>query len=153
MPGLAENRRNWALWAGFLLALCALLSNAVFFAGLPGQNAVSWLSALLAVAALVFVAIGLKTAWRRPKRAKILGLIAALVSLMLAGVAMFAFVEARSIPAATGAPRIGQKAPDFTLADTNGQPVSLAQLFAPASSSPQAAPPKAVLLIFYRGYW
>jgi len=49
-------------------------------------------------------------------------------------------------------PIVGQKAPDFTLQDTSGHPVTLAQLL----SSPvpgSAEPPKAVLLIFYRGYW
>jgi hypothetical protein len=153
MLEVTENRGNWALRVGLSLALAGLLCNGFFFAGLPGQNAISWLSIALALAALVFAAAGLKRALQRPKRAKILGSIVALVSLLLAGVAMFAFVEARSIPAATGAPSVGQKAPDFTLTDTNGQAVSLAQLFAPASSTPQAAAPKAVLLIFYRGYW
>ena len=44
-------------------------------------------------------------------------------------------------------------APDFTLADTSGQAVSMAQLFAPAADDSHVVPPKAVLLIFYRGYW
>jgi peroxiredoxin len=48
---------------------------------------------------------------------------------------------------------VGQQAIDFTLTDTSGQPVSLDQLFMPAADDPQATTPKAVLLIFYRGYW
>jgi hypothetical protein len=37
--------------------------------------------------------------------------------------------------------------------DTSGQSVALDSLFAPASAEPSSAAPKAVLLIFYRGYW
>ena len=69
---------------------------------------------------------------------------------------------------ATGAPQVGQKVPDFTLADTNGNKVSLGQLLgkgdspaSPSNVTGQASPvgtstgtpPKAVLLVFYRGYW
>jgi len=153
MPQAVDNRWNWALWLGLLLALGALLCNMVFFAGLPGQRVIPWLSMALALAGLGFVAVGVKRAWHRPTRAKILASIAALLCLALAGIAMFAFVTARAIPAAAGAPTVGQKAPDFTLVDTSGRTVSLAQLFAPAGSGPQSAAPKAVLLIFYRGYW
>ncbi len=74
-------------------------------------------------------------------------------SLLLVGVAIFSFFQARAIPASAGAPKVGQTAPDFTLADTSGQAVSMAQLFAPAADGSQVVPPKAVLLIFYRGYW
>jgi len=49
--------------------------------------------------------------------------------------------------------RTGDLAPDFTLADTNDQPVSLAQLLAQAANDSKAMPAKSVLLIFYRGYW
>jgi hypothetical protein len=66
---------------------------------------------------------------------------------------------------------VGQKVPGFTLADTNGNKVSLDQLLGkgeaatktvslvapPANQSPTAMstamPTKAVLLVFYRGYW
>ena len=53
---------------------------------------------------------------------------------------------------AASALEVGQKAPDFTLRDSNGQPLSLVQLFAAAPADPDV-PTKAVLLIFYRGYW
>ena len=49
-----------------------------------------------------------------------------------------------------GVPQVGQKTPDFTLANTNGQQISLAQLL---STPVGNAHPKAVLLVFYRGYW
>jgi hypothetical protein len=155
MPDMIEGRRNWVLWSGFLLALGALLCNAAFFVNPPGQRAIPWLSVLLAGVALIFLVWGLQRAFGQPKvyRGKILSSILALVSLLMAGVAIFSFFQARAIPASAGAPKVGQKAPDFTLADTSGQPVSLAQLFAPAAGDSQIIPPKAVLLVFYRGYW
>ena len=54
------------------------------------------------------------------------------------------------LPASTGAPQVGLKAPDFTLTDSNDQPVTLAQLLTEQVNN---KPPAAVLLIFYRGYW
>ena len=155
MPDMIESRRNWALWLGFLLALGALLCNAAFFLNPPGQRAIPWLSVLLAGVALIFLVRGLQRAFGQPKvyRGKFLSSILALVSLLLVGVTIFSFFQARAIPASAGAPKVGQKAPDFMLADTSGQPVSLAQLFAPASGDSQGVPPKAVLLVFYRGYW
>jgi peroxiredoxin len=54
------------------------------------------------------------------------------------------------LPASTAAPQVGQKAPQFTLIDSNDRPVTLAQLLTEPINN---QPPKAVLLIFYRGYW
>ena len=52
---------------------------------------------------------------------------------------------------------MGEKAPDFTLPDSNGKPVKLSELFASSEwrQGAIAAPSRApwVLLIFYRGYW
>jgi hypothetical protein len=132
--------------------LGAALCNVAFFLNPPAQHAIPWLSVLLAVAGLIFVADGL---WHtfQPTLAsgnKIQSSVLAVVALSLAAVAIFAFFHARAIPVSAGAPKIGQTAPDFRLADNRGQTVSLAELFAPADG--QAAP-KAVLLIFYRGYW
>ncbi len=66
----------------------------------------------------------------------------ALASLLLAGGAWFDFVGAR-VPDAPTALRVGEPAPDFTLPDAAGRPVSLAQFRGR----------KPVILIFYRGYW
>jgi len=155
MPDMIHSRRNWALWLGFLLFLGALLCNAVFFGNPPGQRAIPWLSVLLAGVSLIFLVRGLQRAFGQPRvyRGKVLSSILALVSLLLVGVATFSFFQARAIPVSAGAPKVGQTAPDFTLADTSGQSVSMDQLFAPAADDSQVAPPKAMLLIFYRGYW
>lgn len=108
---------------------------------------------LLAGVSLIFLVRGLKRSFGQPRvyRGKILSSILALVALLLVGVAIFSCFQARAIPASAGAPKVGQTATDFTLADTSGQSVSMAQLFAPAADDSQVAPPKAVLLIFYRG--
>jgi thiol:disulfide interchange protein len=157
MSEMIEKRRDGAMWLGFLLALAAVLCNVVLllFANLPGNRAVPWLSVLLAVLGLIFLAVGLWRTFAQPRvyRAKILGSIVSLVSLLFACMAIFVSLRARALPPSTGAPQVGQKAPDFTLADTAGQLVSLDRLFAAAPGDPQGVAPRAVLLIFYRGYW
>jgi peroxiredoxin len=56
--------------------------------------------------------------------------------------AWFNFVAAR-VPDTPTALRVGERAPDFTLLDAAGRPVSLADY----------RDKKPVVLIFYRGYW
>lgn len=112
---------------GFLLALGAMLCNVVLLVNLPGQRATPWLSVLLAVVALILLARGLQHDFGNPLvyRGKILSSILSLVSLLLSGMAIFLFFHARALPPSLAAPQVGQKAPDFTLPDTTGQPVSL----------------------------
>lgn len=56
---------------------------------------------------------------------------------------------AQQLPASEGAPRVGEKAPDFRLPDANGSPVSLHDLL----TGQEGAEANWVLLVFYRGYW
>ena len=153
MPELTARRRNWAPWFGLLLTLVAMLSNAGFFLGLPGQRAIPWLSLALAIAALVYAAMGIMRAFRQPQvyGGKVSSSILGVVSLLICGLVAVASISSRALPVATNAPQVGQKVPDFTLADTNGNKVSLGQLLGKADGS--ATPTKAVLLVFYRGYW
>ena len=89
----------------------------------------------------------------KPRRSKIAGAILTVLSVAVFGFFIFAtFINARRLPASAGAPQVGRKAPDFTLADTNGKAVSLSQLLA-ARDEKARTTPKGVLLIFYRGYW
>ena len=65
-----------------------------------------------------------------------------LSTLLLLGGAWFNFVAAR-VPLTPTVLRVGEPAPDFTLPDAAGRPVSLADYRGR----------KAVVLVFYRGYW
>ena len=125
---LKERRRNSALWLGLILAIVALLSQGLFFLKVPGQNALPWLSLALATAAVILVLAGVKRAFFEPQlyRGKVAGSIITVVSVLLFAVTVFGFVTARKLPGTAGVPQVGQKAPDFTLADTNGQNISLA---------------------------
>jgi hypothetical protein len=164
MAEIAERRRNWAPWLALLLAVAAVLSNAGFFVSIPGQKALVWVGLVLAIAALVYAVVGVARAFRQPQvyGGKVSSSILGVVSLLLCGFVGFAFASARALPASSGAPQVGQKAPDFTLADSSGAKVSLehllgkapgAPLTASANSSGAGTPAKAVLLIFYRGWW
>jgi AhpC/TSA family len=55
--------------------------------------------------------------------------------------------DARPLPDSTGAPKVGQKAPDFRLQEVGGGELSLANTLSSQREGPW------VLLVFYRGYW
>jgi predicted secreted protein len=161
MPDATERRNNFATWWGLLFAILALGCNAAFFVSLPFQRAVPRLSLFFALVALIFLVLGLTRAFRQPQvyRGKVLSIVLTVVALLPTGLSVLGFVAMHKLPSATAAPQVGQRVPDFTLADTSGKRVSLDQLVA-ASSQPasglasfQSRAPKAVLLIFYRGYW
>jgi hypothetical protein len=101
---------------------------------------------LFGVGGILFV-LGLFRAFGRPQvyRGKIFGPI--LTTLGISMCAFFSYVffyQLRQVPPSTGAPRVGQKAPEFTLSDQDGKDVSLNDLVSRS---------KAVALIFYRGFW
>jgi hypothetical protein len=155
MPEITERRRNWAAWGGLLLALAAVLSNFAFFVAIPGQHAIPFLGWALAVVALVFALTGVMRAFQQPQvyGGKVSSSILGVISVVIAALVVFGAIESRKLPAADAAPQIGQKAPDFALADTNGNKVSLGQLLGNGNGASATVAPKAVLLIFYRGYW
>ena len=154
MSDAVKKQTNSALWLGLPITLLGFLSNVsnlLYFFKIPAV-ALPWLNLTLPAVGLIFLLIGVVLAFGQSQiyRGKIWGSIAAgLAALFLAGAAWL-FVEARKVPRSLGAPQVGQRVPDFTLPDSNGQPVALAQLFAASPGMPQ---PKAVLLVFYRGYW
>ncbi len=150
-----KKRRNVAVLWALLFALCSLGANAAVFANPRMQSALPWLSMAFAILAMITLARGLWLAFTQAQiyRGKVLNIVLGLVTLAVSGVMIFAFVFARKLPNAKEAPQIGQRVPDFTLTDANGQSDSLDSLFTPAAGDPQSAAPKAVLLIFYRGCW
>ena len=149
---------NWPIWAGFLLSLTALGSYPLFFAQFPVTRDFPWANLLMFAAAAVLLAAGLRRAFspQARYRGKITGPILTVASTAAMGFFVFlVFFASRRLPDSHGAPRVGQKAPDFTLPDINGKPVSLTELLAQAqaSASDKNGHPRSVLLIFYRGYW
>ena len=137
---------NWSLWIGFVSALAGFLSY-TFFAQFPITRDFPWVNFLLFAVGGILLVLGLFRAFGRPRiyRGKIFGSILAVLSLVMFGLFSYIFFyELREVPPSTGAPRIGQKAPDFFLMDQNGNPVGMGDLL---SNS------KGALLIFYRGFW
>ena len=154
---MEKRKPNWPLWAGFLTALIAFVSYFLFFFQFPITRDFPWANFLLFGLAAVLLAVGLRRAFALPSsyRGKVSGPILATLSAAVLGVFCYAIlVESRDLPAASGAPKVGQKAPQFSLTDTNGKPVSLAALLlSPLAQSGPGPAPKGVLLVFYRGYW
>ena len=143
-------KRNYAIGAGFLLGLFAVISyftlvteylgpRVPFFRDVPVLNL-----ALLAVALLLSL-MGLRRAFSRssPYRGKALGSIFGALNVVFAGLFCWSiFWLSYQLPAAANAPKVGVEAPDFTLPDSTQRPVHLASLRG-----------RNVLLVFYRGHW
>src|SRR5688500_99385 len=111
---------NWSLWAGFLLVLAGLLSYVPFFALFPITRDFPWVNLLMFAAGGALLAVGLVRAFRRPEqyRGRIFGSAMGLLSVVGSGLFCFGlFYFARQLPASAAAPRVGAKAPDFTLPD------------------------------------
>lgn len=150
-------RFNWQIWAGFLLTFLASLAYPFIFVNYPITRDFPWATLVLYAVAVVLLWIGLKRAFagntKRPLLSRILASGVAGLSVIIIGVFLFSIlIFARWLPPSTGAPQVGQKAPDFTLSDVSGKQVSLSELLSQPIAG-QSNPPKGVLLIFYRGYW
>lgn len=157
MDNMKALRFNWQIWAGFLLSFAASLSYPLIFVNWPVTRDFPWVTLILYVIAAVLLLVGVRRAFApgRSRKAKIAASILATLSVVIIGLFLFSIlIMARWLPASHGAPQVGQKAPDFSLADTNGQSVSLSQLLSSPINGPQkSSTPKGVLLVFYRGYW
>ena len=150
----AKPRPNAPLWLGFLIAVFAFLSYVPIFAKYPSTRDMPWANFLLFAIALVSLAVGLRRAFSQSDlyRGRIAGPILTTLSVAaLALFCLFTFSLGKHLPPSAQAPKVGQKAPDFALSDTNGATVTLASLLSTPITPSQ--PTKGVVLIFYRGYW
>jgi hypothetical protein len=135
------------VWAGFGVALFAALSYIPLFTPFPVTRDFPWVNLLLFLTAGCLLAGGLRRAFAQPVqyRGKVSGTVLGALSLAIFGLFAFgAFYFARQLPSGEHALRVGQQAPDFTLAGIDGRMVQFSQL---------RQTKRAVLLIFYRGYW
>ncbi len=141
-----KRKWNWLIWVGFLLVLTGFFSY-TFFARFPVTRDFPWANLVLFCSGGILLVVGLFRAFgnARVYRGKIVGSILTLLSVLMIGLFSYiVFYELRQVPASSGAPRVGQTAPDFMLLDQNEQPVGLGDLLSGS---------KAVALIFYRGFW
>jgi hypothetical protein len=137
---------NWSLWLGFFFTLAGFFSY-TFFAQFPITRDFPWANLLLFGIGAALLLVGLFRAFGRPQvyRGKVFGSVFMCLSALMIGFFSYVFFyQLRQVPASTGAPRVGQEAPDFFLLDQNGKPVGLGYLL---SNS------KGTVLIFYRGFW
>jgi AhpC/TSA family len=142
-------RRRWNLliWAGFAIVLLGLFSYIPLFAQFPVTRDIPWVNFLLIFAGGCLLALGVKRAFGKPElyRGKVSGSILSVLSLLMFGFFCYGmFYVTRDLPSPSGALRAGQPAPPFTLSNATGQQVALSDLLKSH---------RAVVLIFYRGYW
>src|SRR3954468_13884075 len=118
---------NWPLWSGFLLSPIAFLSYPFVFERWPVTRDFPWVNLLLFGLTALLLVIGLRRAFAPGRRRWLritAGLMATTVSLAIfANFAMSVFVHARDLPASAHAPKVGERAADFTLPDESGAPI------------------------------
>jgi hypothetical protein len=140
-----KRKWNWPLWVGFVVAVGGLFSYE-FFAELPMTRDFPWANLLLFGVGATLLLAGLFRAFGRPQvyRGRVFGSIFTVLSFLL--FAFFAyeiFYVLRQVPSSAQAPRVGEKAAEFSLPDQNGTSVALVDLLSPNGA----------VLIFYRGHW
>lgn len=143
-----------SLWLGVLLVVAAPVLFMLVFISIPAARDVPWVTLLMFGLGIGLLAAAVMKAYRDSAtyRGKVGTPIILAFAVALTGVFAYGtLVGTRHLPASSGAPRAGQRAPDFTLPDQDGRPVTLAELLASAPGS--AGRPGGVVLIFFRGHW
>ena len=141
-----KRKWNWPIWVGFVVAVGGLFSYD-FFAQFPITRDFSWANLLLFGIGGAFLIVGLFRAFGRPQlyRGKIFrSLFTAITLFLFVFFSYEIFYVLRQVPLSSQAPRIGEKAPEFTLPRSEWKPITLGDLLSGS---------KAVVLIFYRGLW
>ena len=140
-----KRRWNWPLWLGFVVAVGGLFSYE-YFAQFPITRDFPWANLLLFGIGAALLLVGLFRAFGRPQlyRGKVFGSIFTAIALLLFAFFSYEiFYVLKQVPLSAQAPRVGEKAPEFSLPDQDGKQIALADLLSPNGT----------VLIFYRGYW
>ena len=140
-----KRKWNWPIWVGFIVAFGGLWAYD-FLAQFPITRDFPWANLLLFGIGAALLLFGLFRAFGRPQlyRGKIFGSILTTIALLF--FTFFAyemFYVLKQVPLSAQAPRVGEKAPEFSLPDQNGKQIALADLLSPNGA----------VLIFYRGHW
>jgi hypothetical protein len=124
-----------------------------FFAQFPATRSFAWVNLLLLAAGVTMLAVGFIRSVRQPQlfRGKILGGILATVSLLALGFFCLGIFYFGRVPQPAALHKSGEKAPEFSLPDQDGNNVSLQDLLASSQGAP--VDKRGALLIFYRGHW
>lgn len=142
---VTRRKWNWPIWVGFVVAVGGLFSYE-FFALFPATRDFPWVNLMLFGIGAALMLVGLFRAYGRPQfyRGKVFGTVFVVISaLLFAFFSYEIFYMLKQVPLSAQAPRVGQKAPEFSLPDENGKQVALSDLVSPGG----------VVLIFYRGHW
>jgi len=141
-----KRKWNWPIWVGFVVAVGGLFSYE-FFAQFPITRDFPWANLLLFAIGAALLMVGLFRALGRSQlyRGKIFGSILTAIALFLFAFFSYEiFYVLPQVPLSAQAPHVGEKAPEVTLLDQNEKSVALADLLTGS---------RAVVLIFYRGFW
>lgn len=142
---MAKHRRNHLLWIGPLLVFAGGVSYFTVFVTYPVLRDVPWINLPAVWLGLFLSVVAVVRAFsaRSPYRGKVLGSIGLAFSAVLAGLfTLYLFVFSYMLPRPTDVAAPPTIAPDFTLADQHGRPVTLSGLRG-----------RNVVIVFYRGHW
>jgi hypothetical protein len=142
-------KRHWngTIWAGFAIVIVAVVSYIPIFAIFPVTRDIPWANYLLFLLGGGLLAVGVRRAFRDSERyrGKISGSILAVLSVLLCVFFVGTILYfSKQIPSAQTALRTGQLAPPFILEDIARKQVRSSELLKGH---------RAVVLVFYRGYW
>lgn len=148
---------NGPLWAGLALSLAAMISYPFFFVRWPQTRDFPWANLLLFALAGWLLWKGVRrvqyareTEYGSGRFARFGAAAAVTIGVLAFALLAVVYFTGRMLPVSREAPQIGQAAPEFTLPDSSGHPVSLTEL---RRQSIEGKAPRGVLLVFYRGYW
>ncbi len=145
---IVESPKRWphlAVWAGLLIITAGAISYFLYFAQFPSLRDFPLLNLPIVLIGLGVALVGAFKVFRQGSglAGKVFAILGVLLSVAITGLFNFyVFSFSFQLPDAAAAPSKQEAAPDFTLLDHTGQPVSLADYRG-----------HNVILVFYRGFW